>query len=473
MQIIEHIYVDGSFVVPHGSEMFDLFNPATEQVIGRVRLADEHDANRAVAAAKRALVSFSRTSKSERLDMLQRILKAIQAKEDELTEASMLEFGAPAMSARFHAKGAATMFEQALKVLREYDFKRRVGSSEVVMQPVGVAALITPWNANAIFIAGKLSVALAAGCTAVLKPSEMSATQTRVMTEALHDAGLPAGVVNIVTGRGDVVGETLSAHPDVAKISFTGSTAVGKRILRTGAETLKRTTLELGGKSPFIILDDADLATAAPVAVQAGFTNGGQACNAGSRILIDERRLAEFEKRVIEAVGQFKPGEPRAADTRIGPMVSEKQWQRVQRYIRLGLEEGARLLTGGEGRPAGMSSGWFVKPTVFSDVRNDMTIAREEIFGPVLSIIPYRDVEDAIAIANDTPYGLQAYVMSAQDKRAQDVAARIDAGRVLINGLHYDFDVPFGGFKQSGLGRELGVAGLEAYLEPKAVLGVG
>lgn len=218
MQIIEHIYVDGSFVVPHGSEMFDLFNPATEQVIGRVRLADEHDANRAVAAAKRALVSFSRTSKSERLDMLQRILKAIQAKEDELTEASMLEFGAPAMSARFHAKGAATMFEQALKVLREYDFKRRVGSSEVVMQPVGVAALITPWNANAIFIAGKLSVALAAGCTAVLKPSEMSATQTRVMTEALHDAGLPAGVVNIVTGRGDVVGETLSAHPDVAKI---------------------------------------------------------------------------------------------------------------------------------------------------------------------------------------------------------------------------------------------------------------
>lgn len=243
--------------------------------------------------------------------------------------------------------------------------------------------------------------------------------------------------------------------------------------MRTGAETLKRTTLELGGKSPFIILDDADLATAAPVAVQAGFTNGGQACNAGSRILIDERRLAEFEKRVIEAVGQFKPGEPRAADTRIGPMVSEKQWQRVQRYIRLGLEEGARLLTGGEGRPAGMSSGWFVKPTVFSDVRNDMTIAREEIFGPVLSIIPYRDVEDAIAIANDTPYGLQAYVMSAQDKRAQDVAARIDAGRVLINGLHYDFDVPFGGFKQSGLGRELGVAGLEAYLEPKAVLGVG
>jgi aldehyde dehydrogenase (NAD+) len=472
MQTIDHIYLEGSFVVPHGSEMFDLFNPATEQVIGSVRLADEHDANQAVAAARRAFVSFSRTQKSERLDMLQSILKAVQAREDELVEASMLEFGAPAKSARYHAKGAALMVEQSLKTLREYDFKRRLGTSEIVMQPVGVAALITPWNANAIFIATKLSAALAAGCTTVLKPSEMSAIQTRVMTEALHEAGLPAGVINIVTGRGDVVGTTLSSHPDVAKISFTGSTAVGKRILRTAAETLKRTTLELGGKSPFIILDDADLATAAPIAVQAGFANSGQACNAGSRILIDERRLAEFEKLVTEAVGQFKPGDPHSPDTVVGPMVSEKQWQRVQRYIRIGLVEGARLLTGGEGRPAGITTGWFVKPTVFSDVWNDMTIAREEIFGPVLSIIPYADIDDAIAIANDTMYGLQAYVMSAQDKRAQEVAARIDAGRVLINGLHYDFDVPFGGFKQSGIGRELGAAGLESYLEPKAVLGV-
>jgi aldehyde dehydrogenase (NAD+) len=469
---IDRIYVDGSFVVPHGEEMFDLCNPATEQVIGRVRLADQHDANHAVAAAKRAFTAFSRTSKSERLDMLHSVMEALQAREDELTEATIEEYGAPAPIARFLSKLAAAAIGETAKVLREYDFTRRIGTSEVVMQPLGVAALITPWNANAIFIATKLSAALAAGCTAVVKPSEMSALQTHIVTEALHEAGLPHGVCNVVTGRGDVVGATLSAHPDIAKISFTGSTVVGKGILRTGADTLKRMTLELGGKSPFIILDDADLTTVAPLAVQAGFVNNGQACNAGTRILVARQRVAEFEELIVAAVEKAKPGDPRDVATVVGPLVSEKQWQRVQRYIRLGVEEGARLLIGGEGRPAGLASGWFVKPTVFSDVRNDMTIAREEIFGPVLSIISYRDVEEAIEIANDTTYGLQAYVMSASDERAREVAARIDAGRVLINGLPHDPAVPFGGFKQSGIGRELGTLGLEAYLEPKAVLGV-
>ncbi|WP_186111190.1 aldehyde dehydrogenase family protein [Burkholderia gladioli] len=471
MQLIDRIYLDGAFVVPHGEEYFDLFNPATEQCIGRVCLADEHDVDTAVAAAKRAFVSFSQTSPGERYDMLQSLLSAFEAREDELTEASIEEFGAPALAARrFHAKGAAAMVAHTARALRDYAFRRRVGANEVVMQPLGVAGLITPWNGNAIFTAAKLSAALAAGCTAVLKPSEMSAIQTRIASEAVHAAGLPAGVVNIVTGRGEVAGAALSAHPDIAKISFTGSTTVGKTILRSGADTFKRTTLELGGKSPFIILDDADLDVVAPLAVQAGFANSGQACNAGTRILIDERRLAEFEQRMIAIVAQSKPGHPREPGTTIGPMVSEKQWQRVQRYIRLGLEEGARLLIGGEGRPEGIVSGWFVKPTVFSSVRNDMTIAREEIFGPVLSIISYRDVEEAVALANDTRYGLQAYVMSASDARAQVVAMRIEAGRVMVNGLHSNFELPFGGFKQSGIGREFGSAGIEAYLEPKTLL---
>jgi aldehyde dehydrogenase (NAD+) len=300
----------------------------------------------------------------------------------------------------------------------------------------------------------------------------MSAIQTQIVTEALHDAGLPAGVFNIVTGYGDVVGATISAHPDIAKISFTGSTVVGKTILRAGAETLKRITLELGGKSPFIVLDDANLAEAVPLALQAGFMNNGQACVAGTRILVPQQRVAEFEMLIRAAATKTPSGNPRDPATVIGPMVSEKQWNRVQRYIRIGIDEGARLVTGGEGRPDGLMSGWFVRPTVFTDVRNDMTIAREEIFGPVLSIIAYRDLEDAIAIANDTTYGLQAYVVSADPARAREVAARIDAGRVLINGLTHDPAVPFGGFKQSGIGREYGTLGLEAYLEPKAVMGV-
>jgi aldehyde dehydrogenase (NAD+) len=472
MQRIDQIYIDGAFVTPHGTEIFDLFNPATEQVIGQVRLADEQDAQRAIAAAKRAFASYARTGKSERLELLESMANAVEAREDDLYEAIIDEYGSPVSRARWMAKYASSSIREAAKVLRQYEFTRRINSSEVVMQPVGVAGLITPWNANAHFISNKLATAMAAGCTTVIKPSEMSAIQTQIMTEALHTAGVPNGVFNIVTGRGDPVGATISAHPDVAKISFTGSTAVGKSILRAGAETLKRITLELGGKSPFIVLDDADFAEAVPLALQAGFMNNGQACIAGTRILVPQARLAEFEAHMRELVERTQSGAPRDPATVIGPMVSEKQWQRVQRYIRVGIDEGARLLTGGEGRPDGLASGWFVRPTVFSDVRNDMTIAREEIFGPVLSIIAYRDLEEAIAIANDTTYGLQAYVVSTNYARAREVASRIDAGRVMINGLTHDPAVPFGGFKQSGIGREYGTQGLEAYLEPKAVMGV-
>ena len=472
MQIIDKIYIDGAFVTPHGDEMFDLFNPATEQVIGQVRLADAQDARDAIAAAKRAFPAFARTSQRARVDLLKRMHAAVLAKEDELYEAITEEYGAPVSRGRWMARHASNVLIDAANVLAQYTFKRRVGGAEVVMQPMGVAGLITPWNSDAGFICGKLAAAVAAGCTAVIKPSEMSAIQTRIVTEALHAADVPPGVFNIVTGRGDVVGAEISAHPDVNKVSFTGSTAVGKTILRVAADTLKRVTLELGGKSPVVVLDDADFDEAVPLALDAGFMNSGQACIAGTRILVPQHRLAEFETRVRDIVARTQAGDPRDPQTTIGPMVSQKQWERVQRYIRIGIEEGARLIAGGEGRPEGLDAGWFVRPTVFSDVTNDMAIAREEIFGPVLSILTYRDEEEAIAIANDTHYGLQAYVLSADVRRAHAVASRIEAGRVLVNTLAHDPAAPFGGLKQSGIGREYGVYGLEAFLETKAVLNV-
>ncbi|WP_426703128.1 aldehyde dehydrogenase family protein [Rhodanobacter sp. Col0626] len=470
MQRIEHIYIDGAFVTPHGSEWFDLFNPATEEVIGQVRLGDAEDARHAIAAAKAAFPAFSRSTRDQRIAVLQRMQAAVAAREDELFEALVTEYGAPVSRARWMAAYSHQVIGEVAATLADYAFERQAGSARVVMKPLGVAGLISPWNNNAGFILGKLATAMAAGCTAVIKPSEMSAIQTRIVMEALHEAGLPPGVVNIVNGRGDVVGTQISAHPDVAKISFTGSSAVGRAILRGGAETLKRVTLELGGKSPTIVLDDADFATAVPLTVGAGFMNSGQACIAGTRILVPASRLAEFEEAIVGQVRATPAGDPRDPATAVGPMVSAKQWQRVQGYIRRGIEEGARLLVGGEGRPDGITRGWLVKPTVFTDVRNDMTIAREEIFGPVLSVIPYRDEAEAIVIANDTPYGLHAYVLTGDAARGARVASQIEAGRVLVNTLTHEPKAPFGGFKQSGIGRENSHYGLEAYLEPQAVL---
>ena len=467
---VEHVYIDGQFVIPHGSEWFDLHNPATEQVIGQVRLADAEDAKRAIAAAKAALPAMRRTSREQRIAMLQRMREAVAARESDLLEAVIEEYGAPAARSRWMAEYSVMVIDQAIETLRQFEFERRVGSAKVRLEPVGVAGLITPWNSDAGFICGKLATALAAGCTAVIKPSEMSALQTRIVTEALHAADLPPGVFNIVTGRGEIVGAQISASPDVAKISFTGSTAVGKAILRSAAETFKRVTLELGGKSPTVILDDADIERAIPLVIGAGFMNSGQACIAGTRILVPQSRKIEFERAIAEAVRATKSGDPREDDTQIGPMVSERQWQRVQHYIRAGLDEGATLLAGGEGRPEGLQRGWFVKPTVFTDVRNDMTIARDEIFGPVLTIIAYRDEQEAIEIANDTRYGLSAYVISADPARGERVAAQIDSGRVLVNTLAHEPQAPFGGMKQSGLGRENGPWGIEAYLEAKTLL---
>jgi aldehyde dehydrogenase (NAD+) len=470
MRDINQIYIDGSFVTPHGTERFELFNPATEAVIGAVRLGDIEDARAAIAAAKRAFTAWSRTTKAERIAMLHRFHDAVAARFDDQLAAIVEEYGAPRGRVEWMAKMAATAFLEAAETLKNYDFDRTIGRAEVRMMPLGVVAAITPWNSNASFICGKMATAIAAGCTVVIKPSEMSAIQTQVITEALHEAGAPAGLFNIVTGRGDVVGAEFTSNPDVAKVTFTGSTAVGRSILRSAAETMKRVTLELGGKGPQIILDDADLDAAIPVVVASGFMNSGQACVAGTRILVPESRKAEVLEKLKVEVAAVRAGDPNDPEVSVGPMVSRKQWDRVQSYLKLGQEEGAALLVGGEGRPDGLEHGWFVRPTVFTDVTNDMRIAREEIFGPVLSVISYTTEAEAIAIANDTTYGLQSYVLSSDPERARRVAAQLEAGRVVINGAPHEPSAPFGGFKQSGIGRERGVIGLEAHLEPKAVL---
>lgn len=471
MRNIDQIFINGEFVTPHGTERFDLYNPATAQITGQVRLADQQDAERAIAAAKAAFPAWSQTSKQERIAALKRMHAAVAARHDELLEAVIEEYGAPASRSAWMARYPADVIAQVIEALETFPFTTQVGAATVDMIPLGVAGLITPWNSDAGFICGKLAAALAAGCTAVIKPSEMSALQTLIVTRALSEAGLPPGVFNIVTGRGDTVGETIARHPDVAKISFTGSTNTGKAILRNAADTFKRVTLELGGKSPTLILADADLSQAVPLAIAAGFMNSGQACVAGTRILVPHARKAECEAALAQAVAAVKSGDPRDSSTEIGPMVSEKQWQRVQRYIRLGIDEGARLLVGGEGRPEGTQDGWFVRPTLFTDVSNQMTVAREEIFGPVLSIMTWRDEAEAIAIANDTEYGLSALVLGRDAEHARRVAQHITAGRVLVNTLTHEPKAPFGGFKHSGVGREMGEWGIRAFMEPKSILG--
>lgn len=471
MQNIDTIYIDGRFETPHGTELMTLIDPVTEQEAARVRLADEVDARRAIAAAKAAYHALSGATREDRMAWLKRLHEVVAAAEDELTAQMIEEYGGPVRFSRPTARRAAASFASARALLADYQFERQIASARVRMEPLGVAGLITPWNANYGFICSKLSMAIASGSTAVIKPSELSARQTALLTRILDRADLPPGLFNIVTGRGDTVGAEFTRHPDVAKISFTGSTAVGKTIMRGAADTMKRVTLELGGKSPTILLDDADFAKAMPFAAAAATMNSGQACLAGTRLLVPRARIDEAHALIVAAFESFRVGDPRDPETHIGPMVTRTQYERVQAYIRKGLEEGAQLLTGGPGRPEHLESGYFVKPTVFGMVRNDMTIAREEIFGPVLSVIAYEDEEEAVALANDTVYGLHAYVFSGDVARANRVARRIQAGRVFINGLYDEPLAPFGGFKQSGLGREFGIFGFETYLEPKALLG--
>lgn len=470
MKTIDKMYVNGEFITPNGTEVFDLINPSDNQKIGEVVLGNKQDVNLAVAAAKEAYKTFSQTTKAERVAYLQKLHDAVAKRQDELVEVMVKEYGGTLQFSKISVSYSLSAFIHAIETLNAFEFERTVGSSKVIMQPLGVVGIITPWNSSNSFICNKLATAISAGSTAVIKPSEMSALQTQLLLECFHEAGLPKGIYNVVNGLGTVVGNAITSHPDVAKISFTGSTAVGKAIARGAVDNLKRVTLELGGKSPNIILDDANLETAIPLAVATAYMNSGQACVAGTRLLVPEHKLDEVNALVKATVATVKTGNPANADTAVGPMVSKKQYERVQGYIKLGLEEGAELLIGGEGQPEGLEAGNFVKPTVFTNVKNSMRIAREEIFGPVLSIITYKDEEDAIAIANDTDYGLQAYVSSTNDERARRVASQVVAGRVLINALTHDPQAPFGGFKQSGIGREYGVFGLEAYLEPKALL---
>jgi aldehyde dehydrogenase (NAD+) len=463
-------YIDGAFVESHGREVIDIIKPTNGKVIARVTMGDEEDTQRAIAAAKRAFASYGRSTKEERAQILRRLHAAASARIDDLTAAMVEEYGGVVQFARPIVESGVNAFLASEKALQDLPLTRSWGKTTVTMEPVGVAGLITAWNANALFICLKLSSAVAAGCTVVLKPSEMSSLQTRVMVEALHEADLPKGLLNVVTGLGNIVGAELTRNPDVAKISFTGSVGVGEGIMRDGAATMKRVTLELGGKSPTILLDDAVLDKAIPAALVLAFMNSGQACAAGTRLLVPKSRLDEIKPRIREGMRALTVGDPADPKTAIGPMVSQKQYERVESYIRKGIEEGAEVLVGGEGRPEGLEVGYFVKPTVFVNVRNDMAIAQEEIFGPVLCVIAYDTEEDAVRIANDSRYGLHAAVLGTDIQRARRVASQIRSGRVVINGMTDDPQAPWGGFKYSGVGREYAGYGMEAFLETRAIL---
>jgi aldehyde dehydrogenase (NAD+) len=380
------------------------------------------------------------------------------------------EYGGVVRFAGLIVQSGVNAFLAAEKALQDIPWTRSWDKTTVTLEPVGVAGLITAWNANALFICLKLASAVAAGCTVVIKPSELSSLQTQVLIEALHEAELPKGLLNVVTGLGNIVGAELVRSPDVAKISFTGSVAVGETIMRDGAATMKRVTLELGGKSPTVLLDDAALDRAIPAALTMAFLNSGQACAAGTRLLVPKSRLDEVGRAIRDAMRAFTVGDPADPNIAVGPMVSKKHYERVESYIRKGIEEGAEVLVGGEGHPEGLGTGYFVKPTVFVNVKNDMTIAQEEIFGPVLSVIAYDSEDEAIRIANDSKYGLHAAVFGTDLQRARHVASELRAGRVVINGMTDDPQAPWGGFKYSGIGREYGRYGIEAFLEPRAIL---
>jgi aldehyde dehydrogenase (NAD+) len=471
VKAFDRAYINGRFVVPHGTQVVDLVNPTNNEVIGKVTMADEVDTRNAIAAAKAAFKTFSQSSKVERMDYLQRLHESVSRRMDDLVQATVSEYGAPQDRAKGSNNLAANIFLHFKDVLQDFDLATTVGTSKMVFEPVGVVAIFTPWNSSAGSIAVKLAPAIASGCTVVIKPSEMSAMQTQVLMESFHEAGLPPGVINFVTGLGEIVGTELASNPDVQKIAFTGSTQIGKLVAKSALDTMKRFTLELGGKSPNIILDDADFPKAIAMAVNACYLNNGQACIAASRLFVPETRLDEVKKLAKTAVEKIKVGDPNDKTVTLGPSASRKQYGRVQEYIRAGIQEGAELVVGGEGHPQGLEQGNFVRPTVFAGVKPWMKISREEIFGPVLSILTYKTEDEAIEMANDSEFGLMAYVSSSNPDRAMRVARQLQAGRVLINTLNHDPLAPFGGFKQSGIGREGGVFGLKEFLEPKAIIG--
>ena len=465
-------YIDGQWVDPAQPHPQDVINPATEEVCGRISLGSAEDVDRAVAAAVRAFPAWSTTTPAARADLLRAILAVYEQRHEEVAAAIMEEMGAPWKLARGAQAGSGEQhITAAIEVLESYPFEERLGTTLVVREPIGPVALITPWNWPMNQVAVKVAPALAAGCSMVLKPSELAPFDAMIFAEILHEAGVPPGVFNLVNGDGPTVGAALSSHPDIAMVSFTGSTRAGIAVAQNAAPTVKRVAQELGGKSANVILDDADFAKAVSRGTAACFDNAGQSCNAPTRMLVPRERQREAAAIAAERAAATVPGDPKDEATRLGPVVSRTQWEKIQRLIEKGIEEGATLVAGGPGRPQGLARGWYVRPTVFADVTPEMTIAREEIFGPVLSIIPYEDEDDAVRIANDTPYGLSGYVSSGDIEHARRIAARLRTGMVHINGAPLDALAPFGGYKHSGNGREWGAHGMEEFLELKSIYG--
>jgi len=467
-----NFYIDGAWVPPVTPATREVINPATERSIGTISMGSAADVDRAVAAARKAFASYSRTTPAERVALLENIVRVYKTKYDELAQTISTEMGAPIwLSKAAQAATGLGHFAQAIEVLKTYAFEETRGKTLIVREPVGVCGLITPWNWPINQIACKVAPALAAGCTIVLKPTEVAPLNAVLFTEILHEAGVPPGVFNLVNGDGPTVGAAIASHPGIDMVSFTGSTRAGVQVAINAAPTVKRVTQELGGKSANIILDDADFQSAVSSGVISCFTNSGQSCNAPTRMLVPASRHADAVTIAKVAAERMRVGDPFQEGIKLGPVVSEIQFNKIQGLIQIGIDEGAQLVTGGVGRPEGLPTGFYVKPTVFAGVKNSMTIAREEIFGPVLAILPYENEEEAIQIANDTPYGLSGYVSSGDLDHARRVASRLRTGSVHLNGAQLAFDAPFGGYKQSGNGREWGVNGFEEFLETKAVLG--
>ena len=475
MHNLTKFYIGGRWIEPLSSATLPVMNPATEAQIGTVAMGNAADVDRAVAAAKAAFEGFSATSKQVRLDLLYRLKAVTERRFEDLAQAMRMEMGAPITMARAAQADAAIGHLQGfIDALEELEERKVLASGDILLrEPIGVCGLITPWNWPMNQIALKVIPALATGSTCILKPSEHTPISAMIYAEIIHEAGYPPGVFNLVNGDGPTVGSALSRHPDIQMMSFTGSTRAGIAVTRDAAETVKRVTLELGGKSPNLVFADCDLEARVAASVRECMFNTGQSCDAPTRLLVERSCYGEALRIAKQTADSITVGDPTQEGDHIGPLFDKIQYDRVQAMIKVGLAEGATLLAGGPGRPEGLAKGWFVKPTIFADVSNDMRIAQEEIFGPVLVIIPFADEAEGIAIANDTPYGLAAYVQTGDPERALRVAARLRAGAIHINGGGFNYGSPFGGYKQSGNGREGGIMGLEDYLETKTLHGVG
>ena len=463
-------YIDGEWVDPVETKTLDVFNPATEAVCGQIAIGSAADVDKAVKAARKAFASWSQTSREERVDVLQRILAEYQKRFGDLITSVCEEMGAPAsLAQRAQVPSGMGHLATATEILRTFKFEEDRGATMIVKEPIGVCGFITPWNWPLNQITCKVAPAIATGCTMVLKPSEVAPFSGQIFAEIMHAAGVPAGVFNLVHGDGAGVGVALSSHPEVDMVSFTGSTRAGIEVAKNAAATVKRVTQELGGKSPNIVLDDEVFSKSVTRGVTSMMVNSGQSCNAPTRMLVPSKRMDEAIASAREAASQITVGDPNG-NAMLGPVASEVQFDKIQRLIKAGIDEGATLVIGGTGRPEGLDKGYYVKPTVFANVTNDMTIAKEEIFGPVLSILGYDSVDQAIQIGNDTEYGLAAYVNGADLDQARKVASKLRAGQVSINGGS-DMTAPFGGYKMSGNGREWGEFAFHEFLEVKAIMG--